>query len=61
MSVRPTDRAPASKLAKMTASISQTVHESTMLRPVGNSVSYLAKQAVFRALKHIQFGSITII
>ena len=61
MSVRPTDRAPASKLAKMSASISQTVHKSTMLRPVGNSVSYLAKQAVFRALKHIQFGSITII
>ena len=61
MTARPTDRAPASKLGKITARMSQTVNESTILQPVNNSVSYLAKQAIFRALKHIQFGSITII
>ena len=61
MTARPTDRAPASKLGKITARMSQTVNESTILQPVSNSVSYLAKQAIFRALKHIQFGSITII
>ena len=61
MTARPTDRAPASKLGKITARMSQTVNESTILQPVSNSVSYLAKQAIFRALKHIQFGSITIV
>ncbi|OXL23707.1 SAM-dependent methyltransferase [Psychrobacter sp. DAB_AL32B] len=61
MSARPTDRAPASKLGKMTASMRRTVNDSTILQPVTNSVNYLAKQAIFRALKHIRFGSITII
>ena len=61
MSARLTSKAPTSKLEKFTARISQTVNDSVILQPVSNSVNYLAKKAIFRALTHIQFGSITII
>ncbi len=61
MSARPTSRAPASKTGKIIARMSQTVSESAILQPVGNSVNYLTRKAIFRALTHIQFGSITII
>ena len=61
MSARPTSRAPASTTGKIIARMSQTVSESAILQPVGNSVNYLTRKAIFRALTHIQFGSITII
>ena len=61
MSARLASKAPVSKLGKITAHINQTVNDSAILQPVSNSVNYLARKAIFRALKHIQFGSITII
>ena len=61
MSARPTDRAPASKLGRISARMSRTINESAILQPINSSVNYVAKQAIFRALTHIQFGSITII
>lgn len=61
MSARLASKAPASKLGKITARMSQTVNDSAILQPVGNSVNYLTRKAIFRALTHIQFGSITII
>lgn len=61
MSVRPTDRTPTSILGKITARFSQTISDSAVLKPVNNSVNYLARKAVFQALKHMQFGSITLI
>lgn len=61
MSARLASRAPTSKLEKLTARISQTVNDSAILQPVSNSVNYVARKAIFRALTHIQFGSITII
>ena len=61
MSARLASRAPTSKLEKLTARISQTINDSAVLQPVSNSVNYMARKAIFRALTHIQFGSITII
>ena len=61
MSARLASRAPTSKLEKLTARISQTVNDSAILQPVSNSVNHMARKAIFRALMHIQFGSITII
>lgn len=61
MSARPTDRAPASKLGRISARMSRTINESAILQPINSGVNYVAKQAIFRALTHIQFGSITII
>ena len=61
MSARLASKVPASKLGKITARMSQTVNDSAILQPVGNSVNYLTRKAIFRALTHIQFGSITII
>jgi len=61
MSARLASKAPVPKLGKITAHINQTVNDSAILQPVSNSVNYLARKAIFRALKHIQFGSITII
>ena len=61
MPTRPTDRSPSSALEKATARISQTVNNTAALKPLSQGVNYLAKQAVFRALKNIQFGSMTII
>ncbi|MBE0444532.1 SAM-dependent methyltransferase [Psychrobacter sp. FME5] len=61
MSVRPTDRAPASTLAKMTTSISQKINESAILQPVSDGINQVARKLIFRALQHIQFGSLTII
>ena len=61
MSARLASKAPVSKLGKITAHINQTVNDSAILQPVGNSVNYLTRKAIFRALTHIQFGSITII
>lgn len=61
MPVRPTDRTPTSRLGKITARLSQTVSDSAILQPVNNSINYLARQAIFQALKHIQFGSLTLV
>ena len=61
MSARLASKAPTSKLEKLTARISQTVNDSSILQPVSNSVNHMARKAIFRALTHIQFGSITII
>ncbi|MEC5209042.1 cyclopropane fatty-acyl-phospholipid synthase-like methyltransferase/DUF1365 family protein [Psychrobacter sp. PL15] len=61
MPARPTDRTPSSTVGKITARLSQAVNNSAVLQPVNNSVNYLARKAIFRALQHIQFGSITII
>ena len=61
MSARLASRAPTSKLEKLTARISQTINDSAVLQPVSNSVNYMARKVIFRALTHIQFGSITII
>ena len=61
MPARPTDRTPSSTLGKVTARLSQTVNDSTVLKPVSDSINYLARKVVFRALEHIQFGSITLI
>ena len=61
MSARLASKAPVSKTGKIIARMSQTVSESAILQPVGNSVNYLTRKAIFRALTHIQFGSITII
>jgi len=61
MPASPTDRTPTSALEKITARMSQTASDNTLLKPISHSVNYLARQAVFRALNHLQFGSITVI
>ncbi|GAA0311095.1 SAM-dependent methyltransferase [Psychrobacter aestuarii] len=61
MPTRPTDRTPSSTFEKATARISQTVNNTAVLKPLSHGVNYAAKQVVFRALKNIRFGSITII
>lgn len=61
MPVRPTDRTPTSTLGKITTRLSQTVTDSAVLQPVNNSVNYLARKAIFHALQHMQFGSLTIV
>lgn len=65
MPARPTNRTPTSRLGKLNARLSQTVNDSAvlkpMLKPVSLSVNYLARKAIFQALKHLQFGSLTLI
>ncbi|MGP9689189.1 class I SAM-dependent methyltransferase [Psychrobacter sp. AOP22-C1-C5] len=61
MPARPTDRAPISTLEKLTARMNKAINESVILQPVGNGVNHLARKLIFRALTHIQFGSLTII
>ncbi|WP_301450056.1 cyclopropane-fatty-acyl-phospholipid synthase family protein [Psychrobacter sp.] len=61
MSVRPTDRAPVTKLEKLTARMSRVVNESAVLQPVSDGVNHIARKLIFRALQHIQFGSLTLI
>lgn len=61
MPARPTDRTPNSKLEKLSAHVSKTVNDSAFAKPVSNSVNYLARQAICRALKNLQFGSLTLI
>ena len=61
MPTRPTDRTPSSTFEKATARLSQTVNNTTVLKPISQGVNYAAKQVVFRALKSIRFGRITII
>lgn len=61
MPTRPTDRTPNSKLEKLSAHVSKTVNDSAFAKPVSNSVNYLARQAICRALKNLQFGSLTLI
>ncbi|MGM8938618.1 class I SAM-dependent methyltransferase [Psychrobacter glaciei] len=61
MSARPTNRNPASTLGRFTARINKTVNESAVLRPVNDRINNLARKLIFRALKHVQFGSITLI
>ncbi|WP_350559309.1 cyclopropane-fatty-acyl-phospholipid synthase family protein [Psychrobacter sp. CAL346-MNA-CIBAN-0220] len=61
MPARPTDRTPTSTLERLTARISQAVNDTSLLKPVSHSVNYLARKAIFRALSHLQFGSITLI
>ncbi len=61
MSARPTDRAPVSTLEKLTARMNKVVSESALLQPVGKGVNHLARKLIFRALTHVQFGSLTII
>ena len=61
MSARPTDRAPSTKLEKLTARMSQFANESAVLQPISDGVNHIARQLIFRALQHIQFGSLTLI
>ena len=61
MSARLASKAPTSTLEKFTARISQTINESAVLQPISSSVNSVARKAIFRALTHIQFGTITII
>lgn len=61
MPARPTDRTPTSTFGKMTAKLSQTVSDSAILQPINQSINYVARKAIFRALSHLQFGSVTII
>ena len=61
MPARPTDRAPSSTLEKLTDRINKIVNESTILQPISDGVNQLARKLIFRALKHIQFGSLTLI
>ena len=61
MSARPTNRNPASTLGKFTARINKTVNDSAILRPVNGSINILARKVIFRALQHMQFGSLTLI
>lgn len=61
MPARPTDRTPTSTLEKITARLSQAVNDTTVLKPISQGVNHLARQVVFRALSHLQFGSLTLI
>lgn len=40
MSVRPTDRAPVTKLEKLTARMSKVVNESAVLQPVSDGMNH---------------------
>ncbi len=62
MPARPTDRStPTSKLEKMSARMSQAINDSAFSKPLNHSVNFVARQVIFRALKHLQFGSLTLI
>lgn len=61
MSVRPTDRTPVTRLEKLTARMTKTIGESTVLQPVGSSLNHLARKLIFRALQYVKFGSLTLI
>ena len=61
MPARPTDRKPSSKLAKLNARLSKTMNNSAVLAPVSLSINHLARKAIFQALKHLQFGNLTLI
>ncbi len=61
MLARPTDRKPSSKLAKLNARLSKTINNSAVLLPVSLSINHLARKAIFQALKHLQFGRLTLI
>lgn len=61
MSARPTDRQPSRRLEKINARLSQTLNDSSLLKPINNGVSALARKAIFQALKRVQFGGITVI
>ena len=61
MPVRPTDRKPSSKLAILNARLSKTMNNSAVLAPVSLGVNNLARKAIFQALKHLQFGRLTLI
>ena len=61
MSARPTDRAPVTTLEKLSARMSKVVNESAVLQPVSDGVNNVARKLIFRALQHIQFGSLTLI
>ena len=61
MSVRPTERKPTTKFEKINARLSQTLNNSSLLKPVNSSFSHLARKAIFQALKRMQFGGMTII
>ena len=61
MPARPTDRKPSSKLAKLNARLSKTINNSAVLLPVSLSINHLARKAIFQALKHLQFGRLTLI
>ena len=60
MPARPTDRKPSSKLAILNARLSKTMNNSAVLAPVSLGVNNLARKAIFQALKHLQFGSLTL-
>lgn len=61
MPARPTDRKPSSKLAILNARLIKTMNNSAVLAPVSLSVNNLARKAIFQALKHLQFGRLTLI
>ncbi len=65
MPASPTNRKPTSKLGKLNARLSNTINESAILKtvisPVSISVNQLARKAIFQALKHLHFGSLTVI
>lgn len=61
MSVRPTDRKPTTKFEKLNARLSQSLNDNAILQPINSKVSFLARKAIFQALKRVQFGGITII
>ena len=61
MPARPTDRAPSSALEKLTERLNKVAKQSVILQPVNDGVNQLARKLIFRALTHIQFGSLTLI
>lgn len=61
MPARPTDRKPSSKLAILNARLIKTMNNSAVLAPVSLGVNNLARKAIFQALKHLQFGRLTLI
>lgn len=61
MPARPTDRAPISAVEKLSERLNRVVKQSVILQPVNDGVNQLARKLIFRALTHIQFGSLTLI
>lgn len=61
MPARPTDRAPISAVEKLSERLNKVVKQSVILQPVNDGVNQLARKLIFRALTHIQFGSLTLI
>lgn len=61
MPARPTDRAPSSALEKLSVRLNTIANESAVLRPMNDGINQLARKLIFRALKHIQFGRLTLI